>query len=161
MWLNSWFLLYFCVQTFALNMVLYFSFWLILNVMNFINHKVTNALSMVRDFKSNLADQITKATKATQQLFGSFVLICVLPDNVSYVFPCSHLVIYSMIQTKMKFSSNFWIVFDIPFICFRLKVDTNLHILCDSNFLRARRLEVWEADFGKSGEGNTVCTERL
>ena len=47
--------------------------------MNFINHEVINASSMLRDFKSNLADQIAKATEATEQFFGSFVLICVLP----------------------------------------------------------------------------------
>ena len=60
-------------------MVLYFSLRLISNVMNFINHEVINASSMLRDFKSNLADQIAKATEATEQFFGSFVLICVLP----------------------------------------------------------------------------------
>ena len=48
--------------------------------MNFINHKVINALSKVRDFKSKLADQSHNlATEATEQFFGSFVLICVLP----------------------------------------------------------------------------------
>ena len=111
-----------CVQTFALNMMLYFSLWLILNVMNFINHEVINSSSMLRDFKSNLADQIAKVTEATEQFFGSFVLICVLPWWCQLCFfPSFHLVIYSIIQTKMKFSSNFWIVFDVPFICFRFK----------------------------------------
>ena len=47
--------------------------------MNFINHEVINSSSMLRDFKSNLADQIAKVTEATEQFFGSFVLICVLP----------------------------------------------------------------------------------
>lgn len=41
---------------------------------------------MVRDFKSNLADQIAKATKAPQQLLGLLFWFVFFPDNVSYVF---------------------------------------------------------------------------